>query len=360
MARVGGLGRRSAVQSVRVLLCVLGLAAGWGGWVAAAQDEEAPTLHVYANLIQIPVLVLSRYMTPLPPIASSRFSVSLDSGPPFRATHVRPEGDDPIDLSILLDDSGPQEELLPKIDSAIANLAPLYLHAQDRVSIYALDCSLIQASNAAPPTQDGLERAVNLALQTWTDRKRHVAPHCKQGVHLWDALRFVVAGMDQLPGRRVVLVVTDGSDGGSLHTWNEAMYAAQATGTAVFGLAYAYAPSIFGGFQRQGYEDPLNSVCQLSGGVVLTGDSGSVAKTLQQFIKMVRARYIVEFPRAMNSTAGRHDIVVSISRMDTFIRPSGISMPIPDPAVLADPSTVKADPGSTPVQGNRRVLSAPH
>ena len=101
-------------------------------------------LHVYANLIQIPVVVLSPFRTPLAPIAPSRFSISLDSGPQFRATHVRPEGDDPISLSILLDARGSQDDLLPKIDAAIADLAPLSLQARGHVSIYALDCSLIE------------------------------------------------------------------------------------------------------------------------------------------------------------------------------------------------------------------------
>ena len=46
---------------------------------------------------------------------------NIDSGPWFRATHVRQEGDDPISLSILLDVSGDAAELMPKIDDAIAD-----------------------------------------------------------------------------------------------------------------------------------------------------------------------------------------------------------------------------------------------
>src|SRR5271156_6541884 len=81
--------------------------------VARAQDEPkvvdggVPTLHVYTNLIQIPTLVLgpSREFIKRP-IAENRFSVSIDEGPWFPAIHVRPEGDDPIALSILLDVNG--------------------------------------------------------------------------------------------------------------------------------------------------------------------------------------------------------------------------------------------------------------
>ncbi len=108
MAGFGGLGSRcgSVVRGKIFLLFCVGLAAGLDGAALAAQDEAIPTLHVYANLIQIPVVVLSPFHMPLAPIAPSRFSISLDSGPQFRPTHVRTEGDDPISLSILLDARG--------------------------------------------------------------------------------------------------------------------------------------------------------------------------------------------------------------------------------------------------------------
>src|ERR1700690_3084897 len=90
-----GPGMRRAV----VWVCV---ALGWNGMGAAAQDE-APTLHVYTNLVQVPTLVLNRNGRPPAPIAEDRFFVSVDGGPKFRVTHARLEGDDPISLAIVLD-----------------------------------------------------------------------------------------------------------------------------------------------------------------------------------------------------------------------------------------------------------------
>ena len=92
-----------------------------------AQNEAVTTLHAYANLVQIPVLVLSTSRQPLVPIAANRFGISIDDGPLFRATHVRLEGDDPISLSILLDVHGTDRDLLKKIDDAIAGLTPVSL-----------------------------------------------------------------------------------------------------------------------------------------------------------------------------------------------------------------------------------------
>jgi len=95
----------------------------------ASQDEPIRTLHVYADLVQVPTLVLGRNHESISPIAEQRFAVSIDYGPWFRVTHARKEGNDPISLSILLDTSGAAADLLPKIDDAIAALAPSSLTA---------------------------------------------------------------------------------------------------------------------------------------------------------------------------------------------------------------------------------------
>jgi hypothetical protein len=358
MARFGGLGLWFGlmVRGVTIGMCALGFAAGWGGGVLRAQDVQKPqdgpihTLHVYTNLMQIPVLVLSAYRTPMAPIAPSKFSVSIDSGPRFRPTHVRLEGDDPISLSILLDARESDEELLPKIDSAIAELASVSLQPHDRVSLYALDCTLAQSLNGASVGQDTMKGAVDLALQSWTYlRKTRHAPRCKSGMHLWDALTLIVQDTYEIPGRHVILAVTDGSDQGSKTTWDQVRSLAQTTGVAIFGLAYETVGS--GPFQSRSYENDFNSVCELSGGMVLTSTRRDEERTLKRFLSMVRGRYIVEFPRPSNSTAGRHDFLVTIDKSAAFIRPAGISVPVADPAVLADPTTVRPDVSREPVEG---------
>jgi hypothetical protein len=98
MARASGIRVQTGMAWLWLFAGVL--ATGWAGAPLAAQDTEpavqdaAPlTLHVYTNLIQTPVLVLGPKREPLvDPIAPSRFSVSIDSGPWFHAAHVRQEG----------------------------------------------------------------------------------------------------------------------------------------------------------------------------------------------------------------------------------------------------------------------------
>ncbi len=334
-----------------------GLVAGGGGEAIAAQDARIPTLHVYEDLIQIPVLVLDPLRAALAPIAPQRFAISIDAGPRFRPTYVRLEGDDPISLSILLDARGPEEDLLPKIDAAIAGLAPLSLQARDRVSVYALDCTLIETLDGAAAEQERLRQAVELALQSWTDRRQNKRKSdCSPTLRLSDALTIVMDNLHRLPGRRVMLAVTDGYDKGDKYSWNDVKTHAMVTGVAVFGMVYV--PSGLGQ-HRTTYGEAFTLACELSGGMIFPSNGSDVAETLQRFTKTVRERYIVEFPRPLNSTVGKHSLLVTIDKMDAFIRPAGISVPMADPAALADPTTIPADPSRAPVIGMRQALIEP-
>jgi hypothetical protein len=371
MLSFGRLGLRSLqlARSAGLLMCALGLAGQWSGAVLVAQDAPVPkdepitTLHVYANLIQIPTLVLGANRERLKtPIAESRFSISIDFGRLFRPTHVRLEGDDPISLSILLDTSGGTAELMPKIGNAIARLAPLSLHPKDHVSIYAMDCSLVQASNDVPAESQGLKTAVDSALQSWAARRQNEhEPKCEQSVHLWDALAQMSGQLSKLPGRRVILAVSSGYDKGSRYTWNQTRALAESRGVAVFGLDYIpqFARDTTQMILKRSSEDAFLSVCELSGGIILSANTRSIDEALKRFVEMLRERYIVEFPRPANATAGVHVKEVKIARSNAFIRPAGTSVPIADPALLGDPTTVPSDPTRAPEAGTRMPMKKP-
>jgi hypothetical protein len=239
------------------------------------------------------------------------------------------------------------------------------------VSVYGLDCSLLRSLNDAPVNGMLLKQAVDSALEPWMLRKKNM--RCEHRVHLWDGLAQVAISLSNLPGRRVILVITDGHDMESKNSWNEVRDFAQANGVAIFALNFAPASSIGIGFNRQGrggyvpsgggsstVENSLVSVCELSGGVVTRmSDPATLPKTLERFITMLRERYIVEFPRPANSTAGEHGMEVKIDRGIYSIRPSGVSMPVPDPTLMADPSTIQAGPSQAPEQGTRKVMNKP-
>lgn len=187
----------------------------------AADPQQPPTtMHVFENLKQLPVLVLSAKQQRMKPVDPANFRVRLDSSPPFPPTYVRQEGDEPIELAIVIDLSKPDSELLPDLSQSITALAPTYLKPQDRISVYAIDCSFIRAAFEVPADAATLKTSVDRALTPWlTLQKMKHPPPCKATFQLWDAMANVLDDIDQSSGHRVMLVITDGLDEGSTTHW---------------------------------------------------------------------------------------------------------------------------------------------
>ncbi len=326
----------------------------------SAHDEPVPTLHVYADLVQMPTLVLSQNRTRIEPrIGERRFSIRVDSGPWFQVTHVRPEGDDPISLSILLDPSA--MDLMPNLGREIADLAPIFLTPRDHVSLYGLGCGLTRSLDDAPADNARLLDRVDVLVTPWM-ALRGKESHCtQQPVYLWDALGFIATQMEGLPGRRVILVLTDGRDKGSVRKWNEVRGYVQVAGIAVFGITMPLrSSSVIVPISSGNDAYPFLSICELSGGILMPTTPELMEATLLRAMAMLRERYILEFPRPSNSTQGVHGVEVRIAGGDKYyVRPTGVTVPLPDDSVLKDPTTVPSDPSRAPEQGNRRVLTRP-
>jgi hypothetical protein len=329
-----------------LVLTVLGVSALAAQNERPTHDDNILTLRVYSNLVQIPTLVLGTNHQAIPPIAESRFFVSIDGGSKFRVTHARIEGDDPISLAILLDVSRPEANLMGRIDDAIGGLA---LTAKDQLSVYALDCELHRSSVDNPADHAAVEQAVDSVLESWNARTG-VRPNgsCPNPRYLWDSVTVVTKELRARVGLRVMLVVSDGVDGGSRNTWNLAREYAQHNSVAIFGLTDK--PNVRG-------ENAFNSVCQLSGGILLTATPQNLAKQLRWFITMVRGRYIVEFPHPVSTKPSHLTMEMTIAQSHAFIRPAGAVVSVDDPKILNDPMTVRPDASYAPQVGSRKVMT---
>ncbi|WP_158942694.1 hypothetical protein [Granulicella sp. S190] len=348
----------------------------------ATATSSAPTLHVYTNLKQVPVLVLAHDYERMKPIDTSGFRLSLDSGPRFRPTYVRREGDDPISLAILIDASKPDNELLPPLIQAIAALPPDFLHPQDRVSVYAIDCALIRTTYDAAANPTVLADGVRRAMMPWQIRqtqnaelkkqKKAPLPPCRVRLPLWDSMADVLDDLDQQPGRRVLLAITDGEDTGSRSLWKDVMLHAQLHSEAVFGLLpnptiiveKSHETSEMFPFHSpflNNHEDKFEQICVNSGGIQLQASEHTTMYRLKEFTQMLRERYILEFPRATTEEAGIHTLAVTYrKRNNLYIASAGISVPIASEEERRGANTIQPDPSREPTEGDRKVLSPKH
>jgi VWFA-related protein len=357
-------------QQRRLCLCTLGMAACLSGTGLAAQDTAGQdhsaettsmvTFHAATNLVRIPVLVLTPQHERLSlPIAPNRFTIQFGNEPPFRPKYVRREGDGPIDLAFVVDTRSPQENLLPKIDEAIANLAPSYLRVGDRISIYAIDCSKMSAFEDVPADRMQLKHAVDVALSNWTERQRlRKKPLCSAETHLWDDLGYVTGKLAKQPGWRAIVAVTNGDDRKSKHTLDELIFAAQNDQVTILGLD-PFQQFRRGPLMTDGTVTQLTALCELSGGVRLDLYQSSVAKRMQQFMQMLRERYILEFSRPTGAKAGFVQMHVSIDGSNAFIRPAGDGIPVTDEAFATESGPIPEPSQAASQPEDNATVAAP-
>ena len=288
-------------------------------------------------------------------VDTSKFTVTIDSGRPFHPSLIHREDDDPITLAILIDLTRSKDDLLPALPGAIATLGLQALRPQDRVSVYAVSCNLVRFLVNAPADPTHLKAAVDSALDSpllYASGTSNTA--CAQNLHLWDAIAYINKELSNLPGHRVILAFTAGHDNGSRLTWKQAQQDADSKGIAVFGLSQR-AKFIFG--SQNSVEASFRLLCQLTGGLDRLTSASELPDSLYLFLYMLRTRYIIEFPRPDNLSRGPHSIGVKLAKTHAFVRPSGLTVPIADPELLADPTTIHSDPMKAPDVGSRHILS---
>jgi len=318
--------------------------------VPSTTNAQSPiaTIHVYTNLEQVPVLVLTADHQRLKPIDTSRFLVRLGSGPFFVPKYVRQEGDDPISLAILIDATSQKNEFIPQLSQSISELAPDYLHSHDLIAVYRFDCNLIRTLYFKPADSAVLKDAVDHALDSWRSggEKQISGKSCKPSMPLLDSMSKTLADLSHQPGRHVLLVVSDGKDTDSKTPWTQVARSAQTDSAAIFNLTnlsvkalkneednspgrMVYRPEATGNLSvLQNPENKLDLICELSGGLQIPTERRFEAVRLKEFTQMLRERYILEYPRGKERTAGITNLEVSLGTDYLYIRPSGVSAPV--------------------------------
>ncbi|WP_263382714.1 vWA domain-containing protein [Granulicella arctica] len=351
---------RGCIVFALLLLMEVGLGFGQSEVASGTTNDGLMTLHAYVDLVQIPVLVLTPQRKPMRSFDPRKIVVSLNSGRPFAPSHVRLEGDDPLTVAILVDTHEGDNELLPGLADAIDSLVPTSLRPQDTVAVYGINCGLVRYARSRSAEGDWLRHAVEDAAAHKGEKPIRAieAPRspgdCEHYAHLWNSMAYLVKELSTLPGRRVILAVSKGGDGGSPMEWPDLRIYATSQGVTIFGLA----PSDGNRNLVKEARETLAAVSELSGGLTMRSSASELPEVLKGFVGMLRGRYIIDFPRPVSSEPGRIDILVSLAKQSAFVRSSGISFPIADPKLRTDPNTVPSDPTRAPEIGSRRVLKA--
>lgn len=336
---------------------------------AASPPPDHPyTLHVYTDLLQIPTLVLDRHRVPSATLTIPDFRLQLDGGPFFHPSAVHIEANEPLTLALVLDASGAEDDLLKELPKLPGHGFPRTLLPHDHIAVYAVDCAILKSNidTAAEvaTSQEGISHILAAAALHQPNAPRKT---CSTTKHLLDAIGTAAAHLAQEPGRRAMLVISDGKDGGSTTSLDALREFATGKSIAIFSLgeppaanAAVSAGSWHGpkGLTVPVVEAPdknvLDSLLNITGGTSLEAYRKQLPVELDHFVALLRSRYILQFPRPAGQTGGHHDLQVRVPVPGATVYAAGITVPVRDAALLNDPNTVPSDTSKMPVLGTSK------
>ncbi len=279
--------------------------------------------------LELPLLVVDHEHRPVDDVHMDQLKVKVGPAAPFTPTAMRKEGDDPIALAILIDASRDSWHDLHEIGNDLPTLVGSQLLPDDRVTLYAADCTMTRSLRAAPPDAAVLRKAVADALSYPNLHGGKPGSACAKTVHLWDDAAISVAALAHEPGRRVLLLVSGGTDGGSKYDAETVRQYAFDNGVAIFALRdqrQAEADNYQAGSLRtvrgtgSGSITPevaardassLELLCANDGGLALMAMPLFRKGALAEILFLVRSRFILTLPQDAWQPGASHSVKVS-------------------------------------------------
>ena len=129
---------------------------------------------------------------------------------------------------------------------------------------------------------------------------------------LYDAVwQFADEKLRSVPGRKVIVVITDGDDTFSRAELKDAIDIAQRTETTIFGIStkagfLGTVPGVEAGTVKDKGDKLLTQLCEDTGGeVFFTGDMLELEKAFKKISDELRSQYLITYKPANQNTDGR-------------------------------------------------------
>ena len=145
------------------------------------------------------------------------------------------------------------------------------------------------------------------------DRAVYAVKKTGEQTALWDAIwQFCDQKMRSAPGRRVLVVITDGVDTYSRADLNDAIDIAQRTETTIFAIStkaglLSTVVGVEAGTVKSKADKDLDKISDETGGAAFfTGDMLSLERSLSRIQKEIRSQYLITYKPANNKYDGSY------------------------------------------------------
>ncbi|HEY6804007.1 MAG TPA: VWA domain-containing protein [Pyrinomonadaceae bacterium] len=262
--------------------------------------DDSQTVITNIRRVRLPITVVDKKGSFVPGLTQNDFTILEDKIP----QKIETFSDDisqitPLYVGVLIDTSASTAGKLKfQQESAMNFIQTVIKPRRDRV-LYGTFDDEVKLRQDFTDQFDLLDRAVYATRQTGT----HTS--------LYDAVwQFCDEKMRSAPGRRVLVLVTDGGDTYSRASMRDAIDIAQRTETTVFTIStkagfLSTVPGVQAGQASDANDRVLESIAEETGGIAFfTGDMLSLERSFTKISKELRAQYLITYDPANKNYDG--------------------------------------------------------
>jgi VWFA-related protein len=289
----------NTITRIILVLTIFAAAAG----IAAAQtpvptpppgNEQIKTFEV-----RLPVTVLLKKEL-VSGLQQSDFQVLEDGVPQEITSFTTDKTNPPVYVGVLMDTSPSTAGKLGFSKEAAKNFLYTVLQLRkDKAAFMTFDHQVNLLTDFTDKT-DVLDKAVDNVKKTGSQTALYDA--------VWE---FTDQKLRNVPGRRVIVLITDGDDTFSRADLNDAVDIAQRTETTIFGIStkagfLGSVPGVEAGTVKDKGDKYLTELCEQTGGeAFFTGDMIALERAFKKISEELRSQYILTYRPENQNYDGR-------------------------------------------------------
>jgi VWFA-related protein len=282
-----------------------------------AQDDVS--IRVDVDLVSVLCSVRDQRGTLVNTLKQDDF-ILLEEGQPQAIRNFARETDLPLTVGLLVDTSNSQVRLVENERRAAAQFFAQVIRPRDAAFLMSFDAQtkmLMDRSSSAQSIKAGLETLRENSPQL----QRHGGTGRPRGTLLYDSVRQASReNLQKEPGRKAIVVITDGMDVGSKFQITDAIDAAQKADTLLYGIYYVD-PKSYGSksWVNQPGRAALREMSEQTGGRFFRVDKQHPLKRIfDQIEAEMRSQYSLAFVSSNRAKDGRY------RRLEVFARQPGL------------------------------------
>jgi len=260
---------------------------------AQAPDEPSP-IRVDVNVVNVLCTVSDRRGALITDLHKEDFEIR-ENGRKQEIRYFTRDTDLPLTIAMLMDVSGSVREAIEAEREAAGRFFDAVLRPTDHALLLGFSSTLVlwQDFTSSPARLHGALAQLHAVPFRGLPKDGQPMP----GTLLYDAVYQTAMGkLKGVPGRKMMLIVSDGLDNGSRMHMEEALEAVQATNTIVYGICYDQ--KFFGC-------DFLNGLAEPTGGRMF--DAGKKRKSLGEIYQTIEDELRSQYAIGYVPTNQEHD-----------------------------------------------------